>query len=177
MQLKPQVTLNGLPLRYTLLFLPSSSSNSCLTHVVLLSMAFLGTYIQHLSFFLDCFGDIDVVYSFISHWLMFWTWYKFHPPKYKPIPNKAIQKKARQHLKLLMLASAVIPSMGSVDKPYLSKQGHINPNKIITSTTNLCGYNLTELKSRLSKSPLFSLYKGLMNPEVRPVLMLSLIHI
>ena len=112
-----------------------------------------------------------MVYSFFSHWLMFWTWYKFHPPKYKPIPSKAIQKKARQHLKLLMLASAVIPSMGSVDKPYLSKQGNINPNKIITSTTNLCGYNLTELKSRLSKSPLFSLYKGLMNPEVRPVLM------
>ena len=166
MQLKSQVSLNGPSQRYSLVFLPVSCF--CLTNVVLLSMAFLGTYVQNFSIFFDSVADIDVVYACISQWLRFWTWYKFHPPKHKtkPVPNKASKRQARQLLKMLMLASAALPSMGPVQQHYLSKKGTENPEKIITSTTHLSAFNLMELKSRLSTSPLFSLFKGLITPKI-----------
>ena len=70
-----------------------------------------------------------------------------------------------------MVASANLPHIDKLETPYLSHSGSTNENKIITSTSHLSAFNLQELKARLTRSNLFSLFNGLVSCDVRPVLL------
>lgn len=177
MQLVPPVTLNGLPLRYSLQFHPATFF--LLTHVVILSMAFLGTHVLNYSHILPFLADLDVIKMFtstISTMLSFWNWFKFFPPKSKLDPSKVKKRrtkgKARKLLKLLMVASSTLPTMTKgPENPFQSDTGSPLPAKVITSTAALSGYNLQELRSRLSTTSLFSIFNGLITTPFIPVLL------
>ena len=170
MQLDPPITLNGLPLRYSLQFYPSTFF--LLTHVVVLSLAFLSTYVEQLSFFLPLIADVNVFKMVVSALMSFWHWFKFFPPKPTKVPVTKVSKaRARKLLKMLMFATASLPTIGTTGAHYQSKKGIPNPAKIISSTSNLSAFNLQELKTRLEHSTLFSLFNGVLSQPVNPVLL------
>ena len=84
MSIEPPVTLNGLPLRYSLSFHPASIF--LLSHVVLLSLAFLNVYCSNMSFFLQHWVDWHELWTapslLLGRTIAFWIWFKFFPPSW-----------------------------------------------------------------------------------------------
>jgi hypothetical protein len=70
------------------------------------------------------------------------------------------------------LASSILPDFGFDDfLPYHSISGNPMPSKILTSTSGLSAYNFQEMETRLTSTPLFSLFKGFIATPFTPVLL------
>jgi hypothetical protein len=106
--------------------------------------------------------------------LSFWNWFKYFPP-IQPGTDPTTRKSKRQARLLLhtfLLASSILPDFGFDDfLPYHSISGNPMPSKIITSTSGLSAYNFQELETRLTSTPLFSLFKGFIATPFTPVLL------
>ena len=80
-----------------------------LSNVVLLSMYFLGTMVQHYAEFIDYIVDVDKLIITGLGTLLFWHWFKQHPPKHKDKPKHVKDKENKNNrklLKLLIMAAA-----------------------------------------------------------------------
>ena len=152
--------------------------------MVLLSLAFLGCYIKHFHFYLSRWTSWTYL---VPGWLLtlaYWLWFKFFPTSTKATsiptqtsdPNhfqttKEKNKSARKLLKLMLCAGAALPCIDSPHDAYINAQGMPHPSKIITSTRTLSVYNLQQLHTKLTTSTLFSVFNGLMNSNITPVLL------